>query len=276
MSTDSTPDIAFLGTGSMSGAILNGLLGQRSAFGRLSATCRSAASAAAFDRDGIEAVSLDAEPEANRRLAGAADAVVLGVKPHQIIELAGEIAGSLRPGTVVISVAAGIATETIEAVLPDDVAVVRVMPNTPSHVGQGVAGIAAGASADDEAVRLAKRIFDAVGATLVIDESQIDALSAISGSGPAYVFLLIEEWMRVAEQLGFDQTQTATMVEGTFRGAAELLAASDAGPAELRRRVTSPKGTTEQAISVLQQAGLAETFAKAADAAIARAKELAG
>ena len=276
MNDDRRPDIAFLGTGSMSGAILVGLLAQRELFGVLSATTRSASSAAGLDHDGIRAVSLEAEPEANQRLAAEADVVILGVKPPQIVDLARDIAQSLRPGAVVVSVAAGISTAAIEAVLPESVRGVRVMPNTPSHVGLGVSGIAAGASADDAAVRVTKRIFDVVGDALVIDESQIDALSAISGSGPAYVFLFIEQWSKVAVSLGFTDEQAATMVAGTFRGASELLAASDAEPAELRRRVTSPKGTTEQAVGVLQSADLEALFARAADAAIARARELAG
>ena len=260
----------------MSGAILNGLLDEPGSFGHLSATCRSAESAAKLDHDGIEAVALENEPDANRRLAAAADVVVLGVKPPQVAQLASEIAGSLRPGAVVVSVAVGITAAAIEAELPEGTAVVRVMPNTPSQVGRGVAGIAPGSAADEADIAVVSRIFGAVGETLVIDESQIDALSAISGSGPAYVFLLIEELTRVAEGLGFSADQAKTMVAGTFRGASELLAASDEDPAELRRRVTSPKGTTEQAIGVLQSAGFADVFARAADAAIARAKELAG
>jgi len=122
--------------------------------------------------------------------------------------------------------------------------------------------------------------FEAVGEVVVLEESQIDPLSTISGSGPAYVFLLIEELTATAERMGFTAEQAATMVQGTFRGACELLAAdsageSPAGPAELRRRVTSPKGTTEQAIGVLQESRLGEIFDRATAAALARAQELA-
>ncbi|WP_293695132.1 pyrroline-5-carboxylate reductase [uncultured Agrococcus sp.] len=275
MNVSDTPSIAFLGTGSMSGAILAGLVQQREKFGSLSATTRSEESAAKIASDGVEAVALAAEPDANRRLAAAADVVVLGVKPYQIVELLREISDALRSGTIVVSVAAGITTAVMEAEVGDDIAVVRVMPNTPSHVGLGVAGIAAGTGAGEGAVDVTRTIFGAVGTALVIDESQIDALSSISGSGPAYVFLFIEQWTRVALELGFDERQAAAMVQGTFRGASELLAASDVDPAELRRRVTSPKGTTEQALAVLQGAGLDAVFREAADAAIARAKELA-
>ena len=275
MNVSAKPSIAFLGTGSMSGAILTGIVQQREKFGSLAATTRSEESAAKIASEAVEAVALVAEPEANRRLAAEADVVVLGVKPYQIVELLREISDVLRPGTIVVSVAAGIATAVMEAEVSADVAVVRVMPNTPSHVGLGVAGIAAGSGAGQDAVDVTRSIFEVVGTVLVIDESQIDALSSISGSGPAYVFLFIEQWTRVALGLGFDKSQAAAMVQGTFRGASELLAASDADPAELRRRVTSPKGTTEQALAVLQEAELDAVFRRAADAAIARAKELA-
>jgi pyrroline-5-carboxylate reductase len=108
-----------------------------------------------------------------------------------------------------------------------------------------------------------------------VPEEQIDALSTISGSGPAYVFYLIEQLTATAIAKGFTPEQAAVMVEGTFRGASELLAASDADPAELRRRVTSPKGTTERAVAVLEAAGLGRVFDEATDAALARARELA-
>ena len=118
-------------------------------------------------------------------------------------------------------------------------------------------------------------LFETVGDVIVVPEEQIDALSTISGSGPAYVFYLIEQLTATAVDKGFTPEQAALMVEGTFRGASELLAASDVGPAELRRRVTSPKGTTERAIAVLEEAHLAEVFDRATDAALARARELA-
>lgn len=260
----------------MSGAILAGLLEHADDFGSISATTRSAASRDALPSGVAEAVALADEPGANARLAGEADVVVLGVKPAQIVDLASEIADALRPGTLVISVAAGISIATLEAALGEGVAVVRAMPNTPSLVGLGVAGLAAGSAAGDAEVAVATRIFEAVGDVLVVAEDQIDPLSAISGSGPAYVYLFAEIWTQVALDLGFTPGQAATMVQGTFRGASEMMVRSDDEPSELRRRVTSPKGTTEQLIRVLDEADLGPVFAKAAAAAIARARELSG
>src|SRR5690606_15477801 len=122
---------------------------------------------------------------------------------------------------------------------------------------------------------IVRRLFELVGVVVEVPEAKIDALSTISGSGPAYVFLLVEEFTKAAIDKGFSEADARLMAEQTFIGAAALLAASDDDPAELRRRVTSPKGTTERAVAVLQQSGLDRVFADATDAALARAKELA-
>jgi pyrroline-5-carboxylate reductase len=149
------------------------------------------------------------------------------------------------------------------------------MPNTPATVGRAVTGLAAAAGVTDEERALVRRLFETVGIVIEVAEEQIDPLSTISGSGPAYVFLLIEEFTKAAIGKGFAEAEARLMAEQTFIGATALLAASEADPAELRRRVTSPKGTTERAVAVLQDADLASLFARATDAALARARELA-
>jgi pyrroline-5-carboxylate reductase len=149
------------------------------------------------------------------------------------------------------------------------------MPNTPAVVGKAVTGLAASAAASGADVALVRRLFETVGAVVEVPESQIDALSTISGSGPAYVFLLVEALTAAAEAQGFTPAEARVLAEQTFVGAAALLAASGEDPAELRRRVTSPKGTTERAVAVLQEADLAGLFGRATDAALARARELA-
>ena len=201
--------------------------------------------------------------------------MVVAVKPAMVPDLLREIADALEPGTIVVSVAAGVTVATFESLLPESVAVIRSMPNTPAVVGRAVTGVSAGTRSSAEDLALAVQLFETVGDVIVVPEEQIDALSTISGSGPAYVFYLIEQLTATAVDKGFTPEQAALMVEGTFRGASELLAASDVGPAELRRRVTSPKGTTERAIAVLEEAHLAEVFDRATDAALARARELA-
>jgi pyrroline-5-carboxylate reductase len=201
--------------------------------------------------------------------------VIVAVKPAMVPDLLREIASSLTPGAVIVSVAAGVTIATFESLLPDSVSVVRSMPNTPAVVGKAVTGISAGTRTEPEDLALVRTLFETVGQVVEVPESQLDALSTISGSGPAYVFLLIEALTEAAVAKGFTPEQAAILVNGTFLGASELLAASDDDPAELRRRVTSPKGTTERAIAVLQEADLPALFARATDAALARARELA-
>ena len=274
--TPALPPIAILGAGSMGGAIARGLSRSGLAAGGVTTTNRSLAKAAELDGlAGVTSVALEADPAGNTDAAAAAGVVLLGVKPVMVPDLLREIAPALQPGTIVVSLAAGVTIATFEEILGDGVAVLRSMPNTPALVGRGVTGLAAGSHADDTAVATVRRLFETVGTVVEVPESQIDALSTISGSGPAYFFLLVEEFTKAAVGKGFAQPEARLMAEQTFIGAAALLEASGDDPAELRRRVTSPKGTTERAIAVLQDARLDDVFAEATDAALARAKELA-
>jgi pyrroline-5-carboxylate reductase len=181
----------------------------------------------------------------------------------------------LRDDAIVVSLAAGVTLATFAENLGEGARVIRSMPNTPSTVGKGVTGLAAGGAATADDLALVRRLFELVGAVVEVPEDKIDALSTISGSGPAYVFLLIEELTKAAIGKGFDEADARLMAEQTFIGATALLEASGENPAELRRRVTSPKGTTERAIAVLQDAHLDEVFGRATDAALARAQEMA-
>lgn len=260
----------------MGGAILHGLVASGLAGGGVTATNRSIAKAAELaDLDGVTSVALEVNPAGNTDAVAAADIVLVGVKPAMVPDLLDEIAPHLRPGAIVVSLAAGVTLDTFAAHLGEGVATLRSMPNTPSLVGKGVTGLAAGSAATADDVALVRALFETVGSVLEIPESQIDALSTISGSGPAYVFLLVEEFTRAAVRMGFDDDQARLLAEQTFIGATALLASADVDPAELRRRVTSPKGTTERAVAVLQDARLDDTFTTAAHAALARAKELA-
>lgn len=269
------PRTALLGVGSMSGSVLDGLLAAGLDPATVTLTTKSEGSAAAHRERGLDATASDTDPDANRRAVRGAALVVVGVKPYVIADLLDEVAADLEPGAVLVSVAVGTTTASMESRVPAGVRVVRALPNTPIGVGHGVTGVSAGASADSDAVALASSVFTASGQVIEVPETQLDALSAVSGSGPAYVFLLVEEWQRAAEALGFTPDQAATMVQGTLRGAVELLDRSDREPADLRRAVTSPKGTTERAVAVLQDADLADTFLRASRAAIARAEEIA-
>jgi pyrroline-5-carboxylate reductase len=267
------PRIAILGAGSMGGAILAGLVGSGLATAGVAVTNRSVAKADAVRMPGVDSYALEANRDANRIALDGARVVIVGVKPAMVPDLLTEIASALAPDAIVVSVAAGVTTATMEALVPN--AVARTMPNTPSLVRRGVTGLAAGSRITAEDVALVRAVFETVGAVIELDEDRIDALSTISGSGPAYVFFLMEQLTGTALRLGFTPEEARLMVEQTFLGASELLASSDADPAELRRRVTSPNGTTMRAIAVMEEADLAGMFDRATAAALARAKEMA-
>ncbi|WP_248242559.1 pyrroline-5-carboxylate reductase [Microbacterium kunmingense] len=270
------PSIAVLGAGSMGGAVLRGVAASALATAGLVATNRSRAKADELASvPSVTSLAVEDESDANVRAAAKADIVLVGVKPAMVPDLLREISPHLRPGTIVVSLAAGVTIATFEEILGADVAVFRSMPNTPALVGKAVTGISAGSRASEADAVLVRRLFETVGTVIELPETQIDALSTISGSGPAYVFLLIEDLTRAAVGKGFGEADARVMVEQTFAGATALLTATGEEPAELRRRVTSPKGTTERAVAVLQEARLDEVFARATDAALARAKELA-
>ena len=258
----------------MGGAILSGLLDPSvSVSGGIRVTNRTAAKAALVAAEGVESIALEDEADGNLRAVRGAGIVLLGVKPAMIIDTLRSIAGSLEPDAVVISVAAGITTAAMEAVV--DNPVLRAMPNTPAIVGKAVTGLAAGSRATASQMSLGVALFETVGTVVELPESQIDALGTVSGSGPAYIFYLVEEFTRTAVKLGFTPEQAAVLVQGTFAGSVDLLLASGKEPEVLRAQVTSPKGTTERAIAVLQEADLSGIFDRATAAALARTRELA-
>jgi pyrroline-5-carboxylate reductase len=267
--------IAILGTGSMGKAILSGLLAAGTSPSNIRVTTKSQASADAITSShGIQAAALESDSTANSSTAKDAELVILAVKPVMILETLKEVSAVLKPNCLVVSVAAGITTAAMEQQLSGNAAVVRAMPNTPSVVGLGVTGISKGSKVSDEQLDLAVKLFSSVGKVLVVDESKIDALSTISGSGPAYVFYFAEKLIAAAKSLGFSDSEASMMVKETFLGSATLLATSSSSPVELRQQVTSPNGTTMQATGRFDEADLEKVFIEATEAALARAKEL--
>lgn len=260
----------------MGTAILSGLLASGFPAENVTITTKSVESAKKLaDELGVNALSLEAQATANQDAVQDADVVLVAVKPAYVLEVLKDAAYKLNKDALVVSVAAGITTESMEAVLPSSVAVVRSMPNTPAIVGRAVTGVSTGSRVSEEQLENALELFETVGRVVVLPESQIDALSTISGSGPAYVFYLIEQLTVAAQNMGFGEEIAAMLVEETFAGATELLSASNQSPAQLRRQVTSPNGTTMQAVAVMEQAELSKIFTKATEAALARAKEIA-
>ena len=260
----------------MGSAILSGLLKSGFDPNHVSVSTQSTESAEKLtDEYGVLSFAMENGDDANQMAVDNADVIVLGVKPGYIVEVLKDIADSLNDNALVISVAAGITTESMEAVLEDDVIVVRAMPNTPALIGRAVTGIAGGKRAKAEHLAIARELFETVGKVLEVDEGKIDALSTISGSGPAYVFYLVEQFTIAAKHQGFSESEAALLVNETFLGSLELLLGSDKSPAELRKQVTSPNGTTERAIARMSESALDQMFIEATDAALARARELA-
>ena len=268
--------VAILGAGSMGTAILTGMIKGHIKPEHVKVTARRVESADALAKKfGVTAYATDYQPNANSLAVAGAKVVLLSVKPAYIVEVLGQIKDVIAADALVISVAAGVTTATIEEHLPESVAVIRAMPNTPALIKLGVTGISVGSRTTPEQLAIAIELFNGVGKTLVIPEEKIDALSTISGSGPAYVFYFIEEFIRTAVAQGFSQDEAYLMVSQTFLGASELLVQTQGDPAELRRQVTSPNGTTMKAVAVLEEGNLHDLFFKATTAALNRAKEIA-
>ena len=207
-------------------------------------------------------------------LAGV-EVAVLAFKPQNFAEAVSDLQGALADDALVISILVGVSTEVIEAALPGR-RVVRIMPNTPMMVGEGMSGVAPGATADASDVDLAVGIAEASGRVLRVGESQIDDIAAISGSGPAYFYRFLEALVAAARsECGFSEETAQLLVEQTARGALSYLGAQEGFPAaRLRREVTSPGGTTEAALSVFEDRDFTRMVADAIGAAQARAREL--
>ena len=199
--------------------------------------------------------------------------IVLAVKPRDVREVIDQLAGHLASDQLVLSLAAGVPTRTIEEVV-GAVSVVRAMPNTPALVGAGITGISGGAHADEAALTLADDVLSAVGEVLSMDESLLDAVTAVSGTGPAYAFLLAEALTESALREGIPHYLAEQLVHHTLRGAGSLLIETDLTPFELRAQVTSPGGTTAAAMHILEERGFRALIEDAVRAAAARSREL--
>lgn len=270
----STPRLAFIGTGSMGGSLLSGVLSSGLDAEAVVATTHSAASAARTQESlGVRTLSLEADPRANAKAVPDADFVFLGVKPWMIVDTLTDLAPDLRPGTTVVSMAAGKTIAQIAALVPE-AHVVRIMPNTPSSIGSGVVALSPDADVPAEAVHTLETLLSGAGRVFTLPEDEIDAMIGVSGSGVAYFFLLAEAMVDAGVELGLDRETARNMVVATAEGAGKLLA-TDPDPAKLRSAVTSKGGTTYAALSTFEDAGIRELVVKAARAAHDRSIEMA-
>lgn len=259
--------IGFLGGGNMATALIDGLLAAGHAPERLRVSEPDAARAALLAARGVEVVEAAA-------LGEGIDLVVLAVKPQQA---AAALAGLRLPaGSSLLSIAAGLRVDALQALVGDDVHVIRSMPNTPAQVGAGATGVWAPASVPPSAREQAGYLLGAAGQVHWVEsESLLDAVTAVSGSGPAYVFLLSELMARAGTELGLSADTADALARQTIIGAARLLAADSAPAATLRQRVTSPGGTTAAALASFERDALPAVVSRALRAAADRAAELA-
>ncbi|MGF1468814.1 MAG: pyrroline-5-carboxylate reductase [Sandaracinaceae bacterium] len=263
--------ICFVGAGNMAGALIKGLL--------RSGAC-GPAEVLPVD---IRQERLDELVQAHPGLAvtsnladavGAADVVVLSVKPQVFDRVLPEVGQALRPDALVVSIAAGVSLGAIEGRLPVRTRVVRTMPNTPALVDCGATAVAGGRHATDEDLALVTRIFGHVGRTVTVEESLLDAVTGLSGSGPAYIFLIIEALSDAGVKVGLHRADAQLLAATTVLGSARLLLETGEHPGRLKDMVTSPGGTAIAGLHTLEAGGLRTTLINAVEAATERSRAL--
>ena len=264
------PSIAFIGTGNMAGAILEGLIATGYPVDKLWATRRQLDKLASFTERGVHTTT------DNHLAISTSEIVVISVKPQMMRDTLTELAPTLQQRKpLLISVAAGISCDSLERWAGGELAVIRSMPNTPSLLKLGASGLFANPRVSDEQKAQASSIAEAVGiATWCDTEEGIDQVTAVSGSGPAYFFLMMEKMIEAAQALGMSPEAARQLTIQTAKGAAEMAAQTGIEPAQLRKNVTSPGGTTEQAINSFEQDQLGEVVLRAMTACKNRAAEM--
>jgi pyrroline-5-carboxylate reductase len=263
-------ELGILGAGNMAEAIVRGVLSA----GKLSADRIIAADVSPERRALFEKELHVKAVEDNRQVARQSGVLLLSVKPQMCKTVLEGIATVVKADATIISIMAGISSRYIDSALGGNRRVVRTMPNTPMLVGEGMAAIAAGQHATAADLAKARELFAAAASVIEVNEDQIDAVTAVSGSGPAYFFFLVEQMIQGGINLGLSAEQSRLLAAKTAMGAAKMLTASTDSPQELRRKVTSPGGTTHAAITTMEAMQLPAIVQKAMQACADRSKEL--
>ena len=260
--------IGFVGTGNMGQAILKGLINSGFSKNDLVAITKTVESS--------KKIASDFKVYSSNKIEDIkdCDVVFIGVKPQNINEVLPEIKKNTSNDALLISLAVGVKTESIEKILENQFKVIRAMPNTPALVGKGVTGLAKGKNATDKDLEIAQKLFLSVGKVVIVDENLIDVVAAASGSGPAYFFYVTEAITEAAVELGLSKEVAQVLVNNTFIGSAHLFENSNEEISNLRKKVTSPKGTTLAALENLDQNNFKDIWKEALTAAIKRAKEI--
>jgi pyrroline-5-carboxylate reductase len=262
--------LAVLGAGKMGGTLLRAFLAQKLVpASHVTATVRHGERAAALAKTLGVGVTTD-----NRAAVRGADVVLLAVKPPQVVEVLDEIRGDLKPDVLLVSVAASVPTKIIEQHLLDKTAVVRAMPNTPVAVGSGMTGLCSGSHAKAEHLELAKSMFEAVGKAIVVDEKHMDAVTGLSASGPAFVYIILESLAEGGVKVGLPREVATLLAAQTMLGAARTVLETGDHPAQLKDGVTTPAGCTIDGIMEMEDGKVRSTLIKAIVKATERAREL--
>jgi len=262
--------IGFLGSGNMAEAIIKGVVqsGIFSAKDIISSDIIEDRRRLLNDSYGISITS------DNINLVSRVEIIVLAVKPQIIESVLEEIAEVVDTSKLVISIAAGITMKHVESKLKAESRVIRVMPNAPALIGEGATAISPGSSVTEDDLDVAKKVFDAVGRTVVVEEKYMDAVTGLSGSGPAYVFLVIDALIDSGVKVGLDRETARTLAVQTVFGSAKMLLETGEHPAQLKDRVTSPGGTTITGLHVMEEGNIRSVIMDAVEAAANRSKEL--
>jgi len=264
-----TKSISFIGAGNMAEAMIRGLL-----HGKVFEPGRVTASAPREERRRELSEKFGIRTTGANREAVAADIVVLSVKPQILSRVLDEVADVIPAEALVISIAAGVPVAAIQSRLAAGTRVVRAMPNTPALVDAGATAIAGGEHARESDLADAKRIFDAIGITVILEESQLDAVTGLSGSGPAYVFLILEALSDAGVKVGLSRRTAQLLAAQTLLGSAKLLLETNEHPGRLKDMVTSPGGTAITGLHTLEAGGVRTTLMNAVEAATRRSREL--
>ena len=262
--------IGVIGGGKMGGALIGGILAHH----LVPAEAVVVADVDKGQREELEKNHAVKTTDDNRLAAKSAQIIILAVKPQNMAEVLAGISGVVDKNKLVISIAAGIPIRFISERLKAGARIIRTMPNTPALIGEGMAALAAGAEATGEDMDTALHIFNAVGKTVVVNEEQLDAVTGLSGSGPAYAFIMIEALADGGVHMGLSRDTALTLAAQTLQGAARLFLSGERHPGQLKDMVTSPGGTTIAGIRVLEDGKLRGTLMAAVEAATLRSKAL--
>jgi pyrroline-5-carboxylate reductase len=263
--------LGVIGSGNMAEALIKGLLGA----GVFQVPEVTASDVRASRLEELKRTFGIRTTQDNREVARASDVILLSVKPQIMAAVLGELAGSLAPEALVVSIAAGVPIAAMERALGQKARVIRVMPNTPALVGAGASALCAGRFAGERDVEVARSMLESVGTCVVLDdESLLDAVTGLSGSGPAYMFLIIEALADAGVKVGLPRYHAQALAAQTVLGSAKLLLDTGEHPGQLKDMVTSPGGTAIAGLAALEQGGLRTTLINAVEAATRRAREL--